>query len=306
MARRLSCILSWLFWGVSLERQASAAVDKAMAALTGRLLPGEALSWKKPTRRPHTQAVVAAFAEADAAGVPDDVRQLLIGAYWTRGTNIGDPEVLRRLIAGSIMRGHSTSDPLRRFGYAVSPSRGPITTGAYQRIRHWRAQWKQLKAPHDVVLVEAQGTSTGLDALDRLATLIETHDAPVNPYLPDPGRYPTVRVDPPQGWQPAAHDPHMRPDSTAVTPTQNRPTWMLLSEAVDRADGERGGGKPEGGRLPDDVLESLPLDRQETPALPERLTDPRVNPPLRSATAPPSSADTSAARSRNRTVANAM
>lgn len=83
------------------------------------------------------------------------------------------------------------------------------------------------------MLVEAQGTSTGLEALDRLATLIATHDAPLNPYLSDPGRYRTVGIEPPQGWQRAAHDPHMRPDSTAVTPMQNRPTYML-SEAVDR------------------------------------------------------------------------
>lgn len=188
--------------GISLHGQASTEVDQAMSAVTARLLPGESMLWKKPEMTPHTQAAVAAFAEADGAGVPGDVRQLLIGAYWTHGANIGNPEVLRRLIAGAIMRGHSTSDPLRRFGYAVSPSRGPITTGAYQRIRDWRAQWKELKAPNDVGLVEPAGVSTGLDALDRLSALITSLAAPLNPHLSDPGRDPAVRVDPPQGWSP--------------------------------------------------------------------------------------------------------
>lgn len=59
---------------------------------------------------------MAALAEADGAGVPDDVRQLLIGAYWTRGTNIGDPEVPRRLIAGAIMRVTQRQTPCNALG----------------------------------------------------------------------------------------------------------------------------------------------------------------------------------------------
>lgn len=186
--------------GAPLVGSSSTAVDQAMSALTGRLLPGEVLGWRKPAIAPHTQAAVTAFAEAEGAGVPDDVRQILVAAYWTRGVNIGDPEVLRSLIAGAILRGHSTSDPLIRFGYAVSPSRGPITTGAYRRIRDWRTQWNELETHEDVALVEERGTSTGLDALDRLGALVAEAGTPVNPTLPDPGRYPAVDVHPPPGW----------------------------------------------------------------------------------------------------------
>ena len=50
--------------GIPLEGQASTAVDQAMSAVTARLLPGEPLHWKKPAMTPHTQAAVAAFAEA--------------------------------------------------------------------------------------------------------------------------------------------------------------------------------------------------------------------------------------------------
>lgn len=186
--------------GAPVVGRSSTALDQAMNAVTGRLLPGEVLGWRKPAMAPHTQGAVAAFAEADGAGVPDDVRQLLVAAYWTRGVNIGDPEVLRRLVAGPILRGHSTSDPLNRFGYAVSPSRGPITTGAYCRIRDWRAQWNELETHEDVALVEERGTSTGLEALDRLRALVTEAGAPLNPTLPDPGRYPAVVVHPPLGW----------------------------------------------------------------------------------------------------------
>lgn len=186
--------------GAPIVGQASTAMEQAMSAVTGRLLPGEVLGWKTPAMAPHTQAAVAAFAEAEGAGVADDVRQLLITAYWTHGVNIGDPEVLRRLIAGALLRGHSTSDPIKRFGYAVSPARGPISTDAYHRIRDWQAQWNQIETHEDVALVEDQGTSTGFTALDRLRALITEAGAPPNPTLPDPGRDPAVTVHPPLGW----------------------------------------------------------------------------------------------------------
>ncbi|MDQ2756383.1 MAG: hypothetical protein M3Y71_07445 [Actinomycetota bacterium] len=186
--------------GAPLTGPSSTAADQAMSSVNERLLPGEVLVWKKPTMTPHTQGSVAAFAEAVGAGVSDDVRQLLMTAYWTRGANIGDPEVLRRLIAGAIRRGHSTSDPLRRFGYAVSLSRGPITTSAYRRIRDWRTQWNELETHEDLAVVDEQGASTGLDALDRLAALITEAGAPPNPVLPNPGRFPEVTLHPPLGW----------------------------------------------------------------------------------------------------------
>lgn len=143
---------------------------------------------------------MSAFAEADGAGVGDDVRRLLFSAYWIHRANIGDPEVVRRLIPGAILRGHSTSDPLRRFGYAVSPSRGPITTGAHQRIRDWQRQRAKLGARGGLILVENGRISIGLDALDRLAGLMKELDAPIHVNLPDPRRYPTQTMHPPLGW----------------------------------------------------------------------------------------------------------
>ena len=186
--------------GCQFSSQASKDLDSAMSAVVGRLLPGEVLRWNRPGFAVHTQAAVSAFAEADGAGVGDDVRRLLFSGYWVHRANIGDPEVMRRLIPGAILRGHSPSDPLRRFGYAVSPSRGPITTGAYERIRHWQNERAELGVRGDLVLVEDGRISIGLDVLDRLAGLMKDLNAPVHVNLPDPGRYPPQSMHPPLGW----------------------------------------------------------------------------------------------------------
>lgn len=114
------------------------------AELTGMLLPGEKLPWTMPTGIPKTEAAVSAYAEACGAGVADDVRRLLFAMCWEEGVDIGSPSVLRTALAGPILRGNSTADPLRESGYAVTVDRRPITTGAYKRIRLWRNGWQQL------------------------------------------------------------------------------------------------------------------------------------------------------------------
>jgi hypothetical protein len=88
----------------------------------------------------NTQAAVSAYAEAYGAGVADDVRRLLFALYWEDGVDIGNPNALRTPLAAPILRGSSLSDRLRRFGYAVSVARGPITTSAWRRIRAWRSE----------------------------------------------------------------------------------------------------------------------------------------------------------------------
>lgn len=99
--------------------------------LEGLLLPGENLEWRVPGFVPNTEGAVCGYAEAYGEGVADEVRRVLFGAYWLDGADIGSLDVLRRRLAGPIMRGNSPSLPLHDHGYAVSPSRGPITTGAW-------------------------------------------------------------------------------------------------------------------------------------------------------------------------------
>lgn len=125
---------------------------------------------------PNTQAAVAGYAEANDAGVGDEVRRLLFHAYWVEGDNIGDPEVLRRLLAAPLRRGTSTHRPVARSGYAVTLAHGPVTSRAAQGITTWDEGWRAPGVRHGselVVLDSASQVFVGPQALLALARAIE-------------------------------------------------------------------------------------------------------------------------------------
>jgi hypothetical protein len=179
------------------QRLDRGGVTERETQLNELLLPTERLSGRVPGFVPNTEAAVTGYAEACGAGVAAQVRRVLFAAYWVRGLDIGSAEVLRRLLAGPLRRGHSTSLPVRDFGYAVSPSRGPITTGAWRRIRAWAQQWRHLECPCTPALVMDNGAPVyGADALRHLAAEITRLAAPVNPELPDPANYEVLPTRP--------------------------------------------------------------------------------------------------------------
>lgn len=164
------------------------------------LAPGEDPA-AAPRTVPNTAAAVAGYAEAYGAGVADDARRLLLKAYWVDHANIGDPEVLRRLLAGPLLRGRSGCDAIQRFGFAVSANREPVTTGAWRRIRAWREEWEQLGTRALPTLVGEGGTVAGAaDVVGRLAKLVQESGQLDPPNLPDPARFPQVRVRPGKQW----------------------------------------------------------------------------------------------------------
>lgn len=177
------------------------ALVREFDSLEELLLPGEELPRSLPAFRPNTRGAVSGYAEAYGAGVADDVRRLLFAAYWARGADIGSPETLRRLLAGPVLRGNSTSVPLSEFGYAVTSSRGPITTDAYRRIRDWSKERDTLGArPLPLLVVDEWQPVSGETALRRLEKEILRSGAPVDPVLPDPGRYPALADPPGLSW----------------------------------------------------------------------------------------------------------
>ena len=178
-----------------------AVLERELESLESLLLPDEELPLSLPAFRPNTRGAVSGFAEAYGAGVSDDVRRLLFDAYWTRGADIGSPGVLRRLLAGPLLRGHSPSVPVTEFGYAVSPSRGPITTDAFRLIREWSRQREILGAGRlPVLVVDEWSPVSGETALRLLEKELLRAGAPVGPALAAPGRYPVPGARPDLFW----------------------------------------------------------------------------------------------------------
>ena len=176
-------------------------LERELASLAHLLLPEEELPRSLPAFRPNTRAAVASYAEAYGAGVADDVRRLLFAAYWVQGSDIGSPEVLRRLLAGPILRGDSTSVPLREYGLAVSPSRGPITMGAHRRIRAWAEESRGVdRAVLPILVADGSLPVSGETALRRLEKELQRAGAGVDLVVPDPGRYPRVDDRPDLPW----------------------------------------------------------------------------------------------------------
>jgi hypothetical protein len=144
------------------------------------------------------EAAVSGYAEAYGAGVGCDVRRVLFAAYRLDHLDIGNPEVLRKLLAGPIRRGHSPSMPLRDSGYAVSMSGAPITVEAWRRIQAWNREWDRRGAL--TLIEEGEPVLRGEDALRRLEKEMIRTGAILNPSRPDPARYPRVAVRPPMEW----------------------------------------------------------------------------------------------------------
>jgi 2-hydroxychromene-2-carboxylate isomerase len=175
------------------------ALEAQAATIEPDLLAGEKLLWAPPRLAPRTDAAISAYAEACGAGVGRDVRGLLFAAYWIGGADLGNPEVLRNLLIGPVLRGHSAVHALREAGYCVSANRGPISTAAWRRVRAWRGEWQQLGQPELPVLADGQQTLTGVAALRRLGAEISRAPRSVPPDDLDPARYP-LAPDAPLGW----------------------------------------------------------------------------------------------------------
>ncbi|XAS74973.1 hypothetical protein V3G39_09865 [Dermatophilaceae bacterium Sec6.4] len=180
-----------------------------------QLRAGEILPQGLPDLVPKTTAAVSAYAEAVVANVADQVRGLLFASYWRDGTDIGDPEILRTLLAAEFMSSDATSDPIARFGYAVAMTREPITTAAWRLIREWRDGWAQLQRAQLPLVVDSSGTYCGDAALQRLAELLKATHPAVD------GEHPRVvstmqdwepltAVDPPEAWTSQVGDPWRR------------------------------------------------------------------------------------------------
>jgi len=186
--------------GVPVSAEKRQELEAGFAALDEVLLAGEDVPWSAPATTPRTQAAVSAWAELYDTPVAAEVRRLLFELYWRGGADIGNPNVLRTPLTGPVLRAGAHSDPLREAGYAVAVNRGPITAGAYRRIRQWREEWQALDSPALPVVLVDGATLTGLEAVRRLGKEMVYRGVPVVPALEEPRRYPAIDGRPPKTW----------------------------------------------------------------------------------------------------------
>jgi hypothetical protein len=147
---------------------AGRALEDALVAEVRRLAnPGEAVP-SADLQMPNSRAATAAYAESFADGVSGEMRRALFDAAWVTGRDIGNPDVVRRIVfevrnpvppPGDIdwrIRANLPCVPLgdkdpitvsRRLGLTVSMGRGPLTIRGQQRIDEWRALWQRFGSP---------------------------------------------------------------------------------------------------------------------------------------------------------------
>lgn len=174
------------FPGLRLDGEARATRTSRLDEARLLLQPGDEMPAEAPGFLPHTASAVAAYAEAYEAGVADLVRPLLFRAYWADGLDIGDPEVLRRLLPGAFRQGRRTTDPVRDFGYAVTSQHAPVTVAAARRMRQWEQDWLATGAPVALTLVTHSMTLSDVSALQCLRAPAPASDAaaPAAPLSP--------------------------------------------------------------------------------------------------------------------------
>lgn len=147
-------------------------------------LPGEATATSNTHVVPSPGPPVSAYAEAVVAGVADHVRALLFRSHWVHNQDIGNPDVLRGLLAIPILHGRSPAEVHTESGYAVAISGGPLTTDGWRLIGQWRGEWRELGRPELPVVRDGGSTLVGREAVAHLGALISEAGASLPPALP--------------------------------------------------------------------------------------------------------------------------
>lgn len=163
---------------------ASTELSTAQEQWRKAALHGEPVGVAAPPFLPAAAPPVSAYAEAAGAGVADHVRYLLFSAYWREHQDIGNPDVLRHLLAVPMLHGNSPADVHREYGYAVAIGGCPITSDGWRRMRSWQHAWESLGHSDLPAVVDGDEIFFGEQALRHLGELgQQPHTFPeANPY----------------------------------------------------------------------------------------------------------------------------
>lgn len=146
------------------------ATRRDLARVEQRLLPGEQLPAVPASFVPYTRPAVSGYAEAYLAGVGPQARRLLFAAYWLHGIDLGGARVVRSLLADTVRSGHSTSEPIRDWGYAVDVTGAPVTTAAWHLVRQWRRGWAGGGQVVPALLLDDGRRLRGVEAVEWLGS----------------------------------------------------------------------------------------------------------------------------------------
>lgn len=203
--------------GTRRDAEAQSVATDALEDARKLLRDGEHLPAAVSPMAPTTKAAISAYAEGRVARAGEEVRRLLFEAYWADGLDIGNPDVLRTVLGGTLMRSESTSDPVRAWGFAVDVSTGPVTTAAWRLIRDWSRAWQMLGRPELPCVWDGTRLTSGDRALQRLAEEVgrtsvagATGEGPGIGSGVGGGWQPPTTVHPPAGWVSQVGDPWAR------------------------------------------------------------------------------------------------
>lgn len=169
-------------------------------------LPGDRPDDDLPHSTPFGLPPVSAYAEAVVAGVGDHVRHSLFTAFWRDHLDIGNPDLLRRLLEVPMIHGRSHLRSDLGQGYAVAIGGGPVTTDAWRLIRQWRTGFAGVEQEELPVVTDGVLVLSGFAAVEHLSELVGDQRIPEtreNPYA-----LPPLSVSAQRRW---AERPGLRP-----------------------------------------------------------------------------------------------
>ncbi|MGH3279612.1 MAG: DsbA family oxidoreductase [Trebonia sp.] len=167
------------------------AWDREIAEVAALALPGELVP-VLPSVITHTEAAVAAYAEAVSDGLSDELRHSLFRAIWVQGLHLSSPYEVRRLVTGltwpqegvaerltnpdfpgTVLRDPDMTRSVRREGGTIALNGVPLTMTGWRRVRQWRQEWLALPSQVVPTVIGADEiVRPGIEGLRYLAELV--------------------------------------------------------------------------------------------------------------------------------------
>jgi len=147
--------------GVRLDGSAHSIRGAELRHACEVLVSGERCDARNPAFLPHTGMAATVHATAVQLGAGAEVRRLLFEAYWIRGLDISNSQIVRQIIKPFLERGYPDG--------SVKEQYLSLQIGAGHIARTWQREWLSMGTPIELTVVSPRHDAEyGIDALDRL------------------------------------------------------------------------------------------------------------------------------------------